>query len=348
MPRGLRKDVKSHLEKARESALLAVEVYNKPATTFKSGAYITLMVIAWTALFHAIFFKDRIKPYYKEGRRYKRIDGDYAAWNLSDCLRNYYKEENPPERKNLEFFVPLRNKIEHRNMPALDEQIFGECQAMLFNFEDMIFQEFGSRYAISESLAISLQFSRSLNDDQLDAIRRQRGTVSPDVDAYVKRYRSSLGLELSGDSKFSYKVFLIPKIANNAGQADIAVEFVKYDADNPKEMEEYNQLAAFIKTKNIPVANLDNLMPSEVCVAVEPIVQECVGQDKRFSASYHHARAYKFYEIRPEKGALNPGATKAEYCIYDEAHNDYVYTPAWRDFLVEEMKKPGRYEQVMG
>jgi hypothetical protein len=36
--RGLPRQVKAALEKARDSALLAVEVYNKPAVKFKSGA----------------------------------------------------------------------------------------------------------------------------------------------------------------------------------------------------------------------------------------------------------------------------------------------------------------------
>jgi len=31
----------------------------------------------------------------------------------------------------------LRNKIEHRSMPQLDPSIFGECQAMLLNFDEM-------------------------------------------------------------------------------------------------------------------------------------------------------------------------------------------------------------------
>ena len=42
--RGLPRPVKASLEKAGDSALLAVEVYNKPAVKFKSGGYITLMV----------------------------------------------------------------------------------------------------------------------------------------------------------------------------------------------------------------------------------------------------------------------------------------------------------------
>lgn len=57
MPRGLPKAVKKCLEKSRDSALLAVETYNKPAVKFKSGGYIVLMVISWTSLFHAVFFK---------------------------------------------------------------------------------------------------------------------------------------------------------------------------------------------------------------------------------------------------------------------------------------------------
>ncbi len=52
--------VRGCLQKARDSALLAVEVYNKPVASFKSSAYVTLMVIAWTALFHAVFFKLRL------------------------------------------------------------------------------------------------------------------------------------------------------------------------------------------------------------------------------------------------------------------------------------------------
>jgi hypothetical protein len=60
--------VKASLEKAADSALLAVEVYNKPAVKFKSGGYITLMTIAWTALFHAIFFRRKKKPFYKEAK----------------------------------------------------------------------------------------------------------------------------------------------------------------------------------------------------------------------------------------------------------------------------------------
>ncbi|MGH9534402.1 MAG: DUF3644 domain-containing protein [Terriglobales bacterium] len=95
------------------------------------------MAVAWTALFHAIFFKRRKPPSYRmqRPRRFVKLDGERRAWELSECVCQLYANEHPPERKNLEFFLKLRNKIEHRQLPALDREIFGECQALLLNFE---------------------------------------------------------------------------------------------------------------------------------------------------------------------------------------------------------------------
>lgn len=64
--KGLPLQVKSCLDKALDSALLAVETYNKPAVKFKSGGYIVLMCIAWTSLLHGIFLRKKIKPIYKK------------------------------------------------------------------------------------------------------------------------------------------------------------------------------------------------------------------------------------------------------------------------------------------
>lgn len=112
-------ELRAHLDKARESALLGVETYNRPGTRFRSGGYIVLMCIAWTALFHAIFFKRRIKPFYRKKsnrRHFDTVDGDRKAWELSTCLDQYWGANHPPERANLQFFIKLRNKIEHRSM----------------------------------------------------------------------------------------------------------------------------------------------------------------------------------------------------------------------------------------
>ena len=168
MPRGLPKSVKKCLEKSVDSALLAVETYNKPAVKFKSGGYIVLMVISWTSLFHAIFFKQKKKPFYKTNNRFDKKDGDYCYWELSTCLKEYFKTDtNNPIRKNLEFFIPLRNMIEHKSIPEIDSDIFAECQSLLLNYDKIMEKEFGKEYCLRECLSFALQLypsSKSLNN----------------------------------------------------------------------------------------------------------------------------------------------------------------------------------------
>ena len=73
---------KTLLQSSIDSALLALEVYNKPRTPFRSKAFITLMIIAWTRLFHA-YLNTTIgdKFYYKRknSNRYIIKDGEHRA-----------------------------------------------------------------------------------------------------------------------------------------------------------------------------------------------------------------------------------------------------------------------------
>jgi hypothetical protein len=347
MPRGLPKDVRIHLEKATESAMLAVEVYNKPATKFRSGGFIVLMCIAWTSLFHAIFLRNRKKPFHKgENGRYIKIDGDYKAWELSYCLDEHFGGANSAVRENLRFMVGLRNKIEHRSMPELDHHIFGECQACLFNFEDMLVKEFGVRHAMNESLALALQFSHLRNADQDKAVQALRKPLQNAVSDYLAGFRSSLSSVVFQDMRFSYRVFLIPKIANQAHQGDVAIEFVKYDPTKPDEMEKYSQVTALIKPAVTQVANAGLLKAGDVCRRIEPLVKQAYGQQAKFSASYHHARACQFYRVRPPAGDPHPEKTNVQFCHYDAAHKDYVFTEQWVTFLKIELKKPGQYDKI--
>lgn len=243
-------EVRGHLQKARESALLAVETYNRPGTVFRSGGYIVLMCIAWTALLHAIFFARKVKPFYrskKNKRHFEKRDGDRRAWELKEAASQFWKGNNPPERANLEFFVRLRNKIEHRSMPELDVQIFGECQALLFNFENLLVAEFGEKQAINESLSLALQFSAFRDSQQQKASRKLHSRLAGDVKKYVDDFRSSLSLDTLQNANYSYKVFVIPKPANSISGSDVAVDFVKYDTNRPADMDRVQRALTLLK-----------------------------------------------------------------------------------------------------
>jgi Domain of unknown function (DUF3644) len=60
------KNVKDNLEKCRTSAIAAVDVYNRPGPRFRTAQYIVLITMAWTALFHALFYRKGKRPWYRK------------------------------------------------------------------------------------------------------------------------------------------------------------------------------------------------------------------------------------------------------------------------------------------
>ena len=226
MPR-LSKLVYQHLEKARASALAAVEIYNKPGIAFRTRTFVILMVVAWTSLFHAAYFRKKRKPWYirsgfGHGTRYRYRDGDPVHWDLAMCVKTHWGSQHPPERKNLEFMISLRNKIEHRDHPELDPALYGECQAMLMNFEDFLCLEFGDEMALSGQLGVALQFSTLRPKQQQAALRKLQGRGVSDLLEYIRRFRDGLPAEVLASTQYSLSVFLIPKTVNRNSAADLA------------------------------------------------------------------------------------------------------------------------------
>lgn len=349
MSRGLPYNVKQCLEKSRDSALLAIETYNKPAIKFRSGGYIVLMVISWTSLFHSIFFREKIKPFYriKNSNRFEKKDDDYCYWELNECIRQYFKTDTSnPIRKNLEFFIPLRNKIEHKSIPEIDPDLFAECQALLLNYDKILEKEFGLDYCIRESLSFSLQlFPSSIN--LAEAVKSNPDAKK--VKDFINKYRSALTTDILESGQYSFKAFLL-QVANHKTADALPIQFVRYDELTEEEKRNINRIAALVKVKERPVSGKDLLMPGKV---VE-LVQQGLGNPKitkngktknKFNPDTH-TRCWKKYVVRPNNGDANPSNTDTKYCIYDEPSGQYRYTKTWTEFLVEKMKIEDEYKAL--
>jgi len=342
----LPRTVRENLEKTKAAATAAVEVYNRPGPRFRTAQYIVLIVMAWTALFHAIFFRRGRRPWFRkrtEAVRYVHVDGEPKHWDLAECVKQYFLDKNPPERRNLEFLVGLRNKIEHRHLPELDAALYGECQAALMNLEELLVAEFGARYGLSEDLAVSLQFSTAVPAQKRAALKKLAASASKGVRDYVEKFRGGLPPEVLNSTKYSFSVYLVPKVANRASAADVAVEFIRYDETKPEEMERLGKLTALIKEKErlIPVANLDLLKPGEVVAELRRRVP--------FPVNHHvHQLAWRKHRVRPASKSPTPEATRPEYCVYDRVHRDYVYTRGWVELLAGELSDPAKYTELTG
>ena len=338
--------VQQHLAKARDAGLAAVDNYNRLGTSFRTRIFVLLMIVAWTSCFHAVFYDKKVKPWYVKsgsgkGTRYERVDGDPKHWEISECVKEYWGSQTPPARKNIEFFLGLRNKIEHRYYPELDPALYGECQAMLMNFEDMLVQEFGPDVALLDQVGVALQFSALRPKQQEEALRRLQSSALDDVRHYIETFRAGLTPEILDSTQFSLRVFLIPKLENNPRIADLSVEFVAYDPNSPIAMEELQRVTALIREKRIPVASKGLVKPSAVVAQVE----QCI--PFKFTIDTH-TRCWKHYKVRPPEDTERPENTRSDFCIYDELSKGYGYTEAWVKYLCRKLADPVEYEAVTG
>ncbi len=322
MSRGLPNKVSSLLEKAKESALLAVDVYNKPKTSFRSSGFIVLMCIAWTSLLHAIFERKGVKYFYKKlNNRYVRVDGEKKAWGLKECAE-YFFNSNDPTLKNILFFYKLRNKVEHRYAPEIDANILGECQAFILGFNKILTNEFGDVHALLDDY-IPLQLSRS--------VRKIPETGDgTSLLSFINNYRSSLSTDITNSQDFSYKIFIVPNVGNHRNSSDMAIYFKKIDENNSEKMKEHDKLIIAIKQQKIQVANQGRLKPSGV-------IEEIKKKTGIKKTMHWHTTMWKKHKVR--KSGKNPKTTE-KYCQYDEPHGDYIYTDEWVDFLIKNESIP--------
>jgi len=336
-------NVQQLLKKAQESAILAVDIYNKPATKFRSYGFIVLMTIAWTSLFHAIFQRQRINFFYRKpnSHRFQYIDGERRSWDISKCCDEYFVDKNSPIKKNIEFFINLRNKIEHRFLPSLDFEICGECQAFLQNFEKILVQEFGEENGLNESLAIPLQLLSINPEWKTRTLKELQGKNYQVVKNFIEGYRQSLDDKTWQSSEYSFRVFLVPQVGSNPRTSACAIEFVHYDPNKPEEMENYQKIVAFIKEKHVPVVNPGKFKAGDV----SEVIHSKLGII--FNPSYQHVKCWKFFKIRPKRGSADPTKTNSKYCQYDATHQDYVYTQEWIDLLLSELSDEKKRNTIL-
>ena len=323
---------KTILESSIECALLAVEIYNKPRAPFRVESFITHMIMAWTKLFHAHFnhtIGDRFY-YKKKNGRFELIDGERKAWELKTCITKY-GGLTEAQKANLNFFIKLRNKIEHRQI-AKDEigiVIFGECQSLLFNYENKLIEFFGNDYALNESLAFALQFSRLRTSKQNISGKTLLSKEVKELKDFIDKYRDSIADDVFNSQEYSVKLIQVPKISNT-NRNDLAVEFVNWNSLSDEDRENYEKVTAIIKDKVIAkeVVNPGKLKPGDVI--------RQVNENTGFKLNhFDHKCLYYLFSIRPtsDDNGVDPFDTNIKYCHYDEVHDDYVYQDDWVNFL---------------
>ncbi|WP_332452992.1 DUF3644 domain-containing protein [Chryseobacterium aquaticum] len=325
---------KNLLESSIDCALLAVEIYNKPRAPFRVETFITNMIMAWSRLFQAHFNQTIGETYFYKlnNGRYELIDGEKKTWDLAKCIRTYGKL-SAATKANINLFIKLRNKIEHRtiNKDEIGLMIFGECQSLLYNYENELIKLFGDEYAMNESLAYSLQFSKIRTTKQKESSKQLLSSEYKDIVEFIKKYRDAIQDDIFNSQEFSIKLIQIPKITNT-NKNDLAIEFVNLNSISEEDIEKYEKLTTIVKDKVLKVegSNVGKLKPGN-------LIQQLKDENSIIINHNDHKCLLSIFKIRPFKDFCedyDPFETNTKYCHYDEAHRDYLYQENWKLFLI--------------
>jgi len=249
------------LKKSREAALASVQIFNNPNISFKSEAYVVLMIIAWTYLLHAYFRDQKIEYRYfdqKDRRRdfHKTKHGAHKYWELERCLSDKKSPIDKDTANNLRFLIGLRHEIEHQMTSRIDDFLSARFQACGLNYNEYVKMLFGADNGIEKHLSFSLQFS-TISTEQKELLE-QHPSLPANIQGYISGFDADLSDEEFSNLHYAYRVLFVQKTANRKGQADRVIEFVKSDSPLAEAVnKEYAVIKEIEKKKYLPKQVVD-------------------------------------------------------------------------------------------
>lgn len=218
------------VRKAVEIFKTAVLVYNNNVLHSRSETFIVLSIIAWTYLLHARLIGEGATPVYLNADLTPvLIDGQEKLWDLSYCIDRPEAGLSAGERANLRYLIAIRNAIEHRSTEDVNDALQAKIQANALNFLKYAKEKFGTKYDFSHDLTFAIQL-QALTLKSPNAIKGS-ALVAKAVAAVNVLLEDSMTPEEFNDPAYAFRVYVVPKVTNNARKADQAVIFSPIGSD---------------------------------------------------------------------------------------------------------------------
>ncbi|GAA4375044.1 DUF3644 domain-containing protein [Agromyces bauzanensis] len=328
-------------------AAVAVRLYNEPTFPRALEAFVVHMHLAWLYLLQAEFVRDKVDfrfpdPHHKGW--FEKVDGEHKTWDLSKSVRQRWPDGGAV-RTNLEFFIQLRNRVEHRHAGA-DESMFeavaGKSHAFLLNYEEELTQQFGNEFSMAKVLRFPV-FIGTFTEPAEEALTRLQKTLPADLHRFLAEFDAGLSDDIRRDSHYNLRLRVL--LEASASKADMAIQFDRYEDLTDDQRATIDQLGqsgrVIVRQQDRPVSNQNLHKPSSV-------IAEVADQIPFVFNSYDFSQAWKKGKVRPESGATNPKRTKADFCVYDTLHRDYGYTDAYVAYLVRKCSTAEGFRAVVG
>ncbi len=329
----------AQLQHGRHAAMAALRAWNDPTASFRSQSFALLFVTAWNSVALALL--------QQSGREWREldnsgrpvcIDGRDRAKETGDLVAAAFSGERYHGlRRNVEFWIGLRNQVAHRNLPALDAVVIPQAQAGLVNLEAVLDEHFGKEYLLADVLSVPLQLSGFRDPGVLASVKKLQGSLPLDVQNYLAG-QSQLNDELLDDATYMLRVTFLPMVPASGRGPDVVAYFVK-----PGEVsEELRQaLKEYTVLPKVVTPPRPNLIATQVIESVRDRIPY------KFTSTMHTAAARNL-KIRPAKGAPDETVTDTRYCEYVGSVKRHLYNQAWVERLVSELSSPDGFRSATG
>lgn len=220
----------AQVRKAVEIFKTAILVYNNNILFTRSETFIVLSIIAWTYLLHARLIGEGVTPVYKNADGTSvLVDGQEKLWELSYCIERPEAGLLIGEKANLKYLIAIRNAIEHRSSEDINDALQAKIQANALNFLSYVKEKFGTKYDFSHDLAFAIK----LQALTLKSPNVLKGTapVAKAVAAVNALLEGPMTEAEFNDPSYSFRVYVVPKVTNNAKKADQAVVYSPVGSD---------------------------------------------------------------------------------------------------------------------
>ncbi|MDK9719666.1 MAG: DUF3644 domain-containing protein [Rhodospirillales bacterium] len=304
------------LIRARESMIVAVQIFNSPTVLFKTQVFAVLANIAWTYLLHEYYM-----------RKLGSIAGtDGKTWALSFMLQRDDCPLTNGMKRNLTALKEIRDAVEHSVLGKGDSKWLSLFQACCLNFDRKITELFGEALSLQGELSFALQFAK-LNLTQISEM--QKHEIPSHIDALDARLRAGLTEEQLADLDYQFKVIYT---FDSASKSEAHVQFVLPSSAEGKEISN-------ILIKYKPADETHPYKPNAVC-------KEVAKRAGKTFTTHNHTQAWHLHKVRPGSGAKHPEKTNKEFCVFHPAHGDYTYSEKWVERLVAEVGDQAKWQAI--
>lgn len=327
------------LQHGRHAALAALRAWNDPIGVFRTESFALLLVASWNSIALAILQRagdewreldDTGQPQLVEGRAVARSTGELVGAALPDSRLL-------GTRRNIEFWIGLRNHVAHRHLPALDMTVIPQAQAGVLNLEAILQDNFGGDFSLGESLSVPLQLTGFRDPGVLSSVKRLQSSLPLDVQAYLAQQQDR-NADLVNDATYMLRVTFVPTVPASGRNPDVVAYFVKpgeVSEDLGQALKEYTVLSKVVAPPR------PNLIASQVIEAVLDRIPW------KFTMTMHTA-ASRNLKARPARDSADQTATDPRYCEYVGSVKRHLYNQAWIDRLAAELSTAEGFRAATG